>query len=254
MERVLASLSFVALLLLSFPLAHAGYVSIDEAALDAIFAQPRDKWGWAPIDVRVAPTARYADSALTSIDNDRELWHLFSLVPRGSRTVGVFFVDAIDSCGGYAPNIIGCGLQPGNALAVSSVWAASRWGPTLLAHELGHNLGLEHVPQSTPNLMNPSLSGNTALDAGQAQALYRSPLLGWDADFSQAYFSIQPIAVVASDWSAGWLAGASTSLGRAAAVPEPRSLALLLAVLAVFAVTRGVGGTRMAGTSRTSHR
>jgi hypothetical protein len=245
--RATARALALAALLLSGTLVHAGYVAIDEPALDAIFGQPLAKWGWSPIDVRVAPSASYADSALTSIDDDGELWRLFSLAPRRSRTIEVFFVDSINSCGGYAPNVIGCGLQPGNALVVSSQWAASRWGPALLAHELGHNLGLEHVPQSTPNLMNPWLTGNTDLDAGQVRSLYQSPLVDWSDGPARPFFSILPIAVVASDWSGGWIGNAPGSVGRANVISEPRPLALLVAAVLLLAVTRA----RPAASSRT---
>lgn len=228
--------AFVALLMLLPCPADAGYVSIDEPALDAIFAQPLTKWGWRPIDVQVAPSVRYADSSLATIDNDSELWRLFSLAPRGTKTIEVFFVDAINSCGGYAPNIIGCGLQPGDALVLNSSWAASRWGPALLAHELGHNLGLEHVPQGTPNLMNPYLTGNTDLDLGQVRALYSSPLMDWSQWPERAFFSILPIAIVASDWSSGSVAQAAGTTRAVNGVDEPALLALLMLAFGLFVV------------------
>jgi hypothetical protein len=221
---------------------HAGYVSIDETRLDAIFRQPLDKWGWTPIDVEVLPSVSYVDASLTSIDDDSELWRLFSLAPRGSRVIDVFFVDAVNSCGGPAPNVIGCGLQPGNALAVDSYWSSTSYGPALLAHELGHNLGLEHLAQSSPNLMNPMLTGNTDLEQWQVNALYSSPFVDWSTRPGQPFFTILPVAVIAGD------AGASTTGGRAAlgaanGLPEPQPLALLavaFGVLSIFA-SRGRG-------------
>lgn len=231
-----AALSMV-IPLLSPLLAHAGYVSIDEAALDAIFRQPLDKWGGTPIDVEVLPAVSYADDALTSIDDDGELWRLFSLAPRGSRVIDVFFVDAVNSCGGPAPNVIGCGLQPGNALAVNSYWSASRYGPALLAHELGHNLGLDHVAQSTPNLMNPILTGNTELDPGQVGALYSSSFVDWTTRPGQPFFSILPIAVIAGNGSGGGL-GTSVTVRGVNGVSEPRPLALLVLALGLLVGAR----------------
>jgi hypothetical protein len=217
--------------------ARAGYVSIDEGRLDTIFRQPLDKWGWTPIDVQVLPTVSYVDTALTSIDDDSELWRLFSLTPRSSPVIDVFFVDAVNSCGGPAPNIIGCGLEPGNALAVSSYWSSTSYGPALLAHELGHNLGLDHVAQSSPNLMNPMLTGNTDLEQWQVNALYSSPFVDWNTRPGQPFFTILPVAVIVGDPSAG-ATGGRAALGAANGVPEPQPLALIavaFGVLSIFA-------------------
>jgi hypothetical protein len=67
-------------------------------------------------------------------------------------------------------------------------------GSVLIAHEIAHNLGLDHVSPPPPNLMNPTLKGDFSLTAEQVQAILASPLL--QADGSQLFITLTPIAVV----------------------------------------------------------
>ena len=113
----------------------------------------------------------------------------------------MFFVDSLTYCGGSNPSIIGCGEQPGNKLVVKSSFAAGSLGDILLAHELGHNLGLDHVSGTDTNLMNPSLDSSsvTTLEVGQVSTILGIPShspLGHDA--SGYFFSIRPMLVVAT--------------------------------------------------------
>ena len=137
---------------------------------------------------------------MLSIDTDAEFDSLFSLSVysgRNSKTINMIFVDAINFCG-TAGSFIGCGNTPGNLLVVSSSFAArADVGANLEAHELGHNLGLDHVNGSGTNLMNPSISSNFSFDAAKIQAILASSLVQ-TASNGQRFLSITPIAIVAS--------------------------------------------------------
>jgi hypothetical protein len=62
-------------------------------------------------------------------------------------TARIKVVDYIGYCGGPGANIIGCGLTPGNGIAVVRMGTRADEGK-LWAHEFGHNTGLQH--NSTP--------------------------------------------------------------------------------------------------------
>ncbi len=64
-------------------------------------------------------------------------------------------VNAINWCGGLAPNIIGCAPVPGNSLAV--IRFTENQEGILLAHEYGHNKGLSHRTDDQNALMFPSI-------------------------------------------------------------------------------------------------
>lgn len=174
----------------------AGYITTNESAMDLVYSQA--SFGSRPIDIRFGSAQTIVSTGLTSIDNDFELNALFSLVDVPSTTVRVFYVDNINYCG-FAAGFAGCGQSPGNAFIVnSSLAASSGLGGNLLSHELGHNLGLDHVlPDNGTNLMNPTLFGGPGfLSTAQVATLLTSPLVQTDA-FGQRYIQIVPVAVVA---------------------------------------------------------
>jgi Matrixin len=70
---------------------------------------------------------------------------------------GINVVTAINWCGGFAPNIIGCATVPGTTLAV--VRFSSNQEGILWAHEFGHNQGLGHRSSSTA-VMNGTINTN----------------------------------------------------------------------------------------------
>lgn len=178
--------------------ASAGFITTHASGLDAIFSQAG--FSGQTIDTSFNAGLNVANSALLSIDTDAEFDSLFSLSVysgRNSKTINMIFVDAINFCG-TAGSFIGCGNTPGNLLVVSSSFAArADVGANLEAHELGHNLGLDHVNGSGTNLMNPSISSNFSFDAAQIQAILASSLVQ-TASNGQRFLSITPIAIVAS--------------------------------------------------------
>lgn len=176
--------------------AWAGFITTNEAGLDSIFAQ--SGFGSQTIDARFNAGRSVANTALLSIDSDAGFNSLFSLpVYSLPATINMFFVDTITFCG-TGGNFIGCASNSGNVIVLDSSWAASAsFGADLAAHELGHNLGLDHVTGSGTNLMNPIISTNFSLDAGQIATILNSSLVQTAAG-GQRFLSITPIAVVAA--------------------------------------------------------
>lgn len=204
--------------------AASGYVSFNEVAMDNIFNQL--SFGPFGIDIRFNPTLSVVADSLLDIDTVGEfngaapsLGALAESLGVPDFTVSIFFVDKISVCGSNFPNIIGCGSNPGNLIALQSAAAAGANGVALMAHELGHNLGLQHLAGGG-NLMNSSITGATTLTVGQVSSfldLTTGASLNSivQLDGNQRYISITPIAVLA-------------------AVPEPQAWAMMsLGLLAV---------------------
>ena len=136
--------------------------------------------------------------------------------------VNFYYVDTMSACGvTINVSIIGCGERPGQDFVVESVWAADTtiplggnitFGQQLLAHELGHNLGLEH--RNGNDLMNPAINGYEDLNAAEVATILASPLVHIDSSNGHRYIQINPVLVLA--------------------VPEPSALLLLFTAL-VFA-------------------
>jgi hypothetical protein len=197
----------------------AATVTTNEAVMDSIFSLGSFS---TPIDIRFnatvtvnGPVSLFSGSNVV-IDTDAKLDDLFALAPSGLPTVNMFFVDTLDACGGVNPSIIGCANFPGNKLVVESGVAAGGSGAALNAHELGHNLGLDHEIGSGTNLMNPSLSGNTTLTSSQVSTIFSNVGgLGLvQTDGGSRFIQITPILL--------------------AAVPLPAALPLVLSALSVL--------------------
>jgi hypothetical protein len=166
-------------------------------------------FGTDTIDIRFGAAQEIHDSALLSIDTDAEFDALASYVFSPSPTVSMFFVDAINFCGVAAPNVVGCGSTPGSLIALDSSFMLQPEGANTIAHELGHNLGLDHTfPDNGTNLMNPTVFATFGfLNNAQITSILTSGLIQTDL-LGNKYIEVTPIAVLAS-------------------VPEPSTWALL---------------------------
>ncbi len=207
--------------------AFAASVSFNETALDSIFRQSTFGTMYT-IDIRFNDALSVVAQTLVSIDSDPEfskftfsnpasaLSDLVQQLSIPTNTVAMFYVDKINYCGGSGANIIGCGSIPGRLIALDSNAAAEVSGAALIAHELGHNLGLSHDDTIIDgNLMNSRIYGDTTLTTDQIDTFLdrsngnsRNPIVQIDS-FGNLYIAITPIAVLA-----------------AAPVPEPQTWAM----------------------------
>jgi len=196
--------------LLTVSHAKAGFITTNEFALDTIFSQA--SFGNMPIDIRIGTASELIFPSLLDITSDAEVNQLFNMHAGGLNVVNFYFIDTISACGGFIiTGIVGCGEFFGNDFVVESSFAASGFGGELLAHELGHNLGLDHL--SGNFLMNGSLNNRTTLTTQEVSAIHRSSLV--QTNGQNFWIDINPVLIVAA---------ASTPLP----VPEPSTLVLFL--------------------------
>jgi len=203
------------------PLTQAAFVTINEAGMDAVYSQA--SFGANIVDIRIGAVTEIVRPDLLDITTDAEISAIFALHVGNQQTVNFYFVDTISSCGVINTAIIGCGETPGQDFVVESVFAANTSIPAggnttigvqLLAHELGHNLGLQH--RSGNFLMNPSINGFGALNAAEVATILASPLTQTDAN-GQRFILINPVLIVA----------------QATVVPEPATMFMALAGMAL---------------------
>ena len=207
------------MLALSPAMAQAGFITIDPAGMDAIFSQ--SSFGATPIDIRFNPPQLIADPAHLEINSAADEAALVNLAPDAAPTVDAFFVDQINYCDFEDEPVIngvvyGCAQLPGHVFVEESD-AATLSPATLMGHELGHNLDLQHTLADPGNLMNFLFPHGTGLTEDQVATILDSPLVQTDPT-GQRFITITPIAIVAT--------------------PEPTTFGLLagsLAVLLVFA-------------------
>lgn len=204
LSSTLRSLSYAAAigLALTVPSVQAATVTTNEAALDAIYSQAT--FGNSPIDVRFNATQTLVNANLLNIDTAAKSSTLFGLANAAGPAIDMFFVDTIDYCGGsFNVNIVGCGFVNAAGLMIESAYAAGSYGAELLAHELGHNLGLSH---GGCGLMGPSLNNNTCLNSAEVATILFSSLVQQDSN--GRYIEINPWLVTAAQVplpAAGWL-------------------------------------------------
>lgn len=172
--------------------AQAAFISSNEAALDAIYSQA--SFGERPIDIRIGSATELVFPGLLDINSDAEIGQIFSQHVGPANVVNFYFVDSISACGGLiSSSIVGCGEYFGNDFVVESSYAAGPYGGELLAHELGHNLGLPHL--SGAYLMNPFLNNQTLITPAEVTRIFNSPLVQNVND--HYWIDINPVLIVA---------------------------------------------------------
>ncbi|WP_432463916.1 PEP-CTERM sorting domain-containing protein [Agarivorans sp. QJM3NY_33] len=192
---------------------HAAFITTKEAQLDAIYSQAN--FGSKIIDIRIGTATELVYPEFLDITASSEVNQLFSLHQGPANVVNFYFIDTISACGSFtSASIVGCGEYRGNDFVVESTFAAGWSGAELLAHELGHNLGLPHL--SGNYLMNPSLNRSTLLTPAEITTIFLSPLVQNENDYY--WIDINPVLIVAA----------------ATTVDEPASLLLFMLVGGMF--------------------
>jgi len=205
-------------ILLSSAIAEAGSIVIDEAEMNAIFSQP--SFDGTPVSIRFNPPEQIVAPELLVINNLTDLQALYNLAPDPAPTVDAFFVDELNACGSVEPTIngvvVGCAQLPGHVFVEDS--SAAELSPaTLMGHELGHNLNLEHDFFGALNLMSPFFPHGPELTQEQVATILQSPLVQTDST-GQRFIQITPIAI--------------------AAAPEPSTLPLLGAGIGALVIIK----------------
>ncbi|WP_395700384.1 matrixin family metalloprotease [Aquabacterium sp.] len=189
--------------------AQAAFVTTNEAGMDAIFSQ--STFDGRNIDIRFNATVEVHNTALLVIDSSAEFDVTFR--PSTTKAIAMYFVDDIQWCGGPTTSTIGCGWIGANGIAVNSSWAGdASYGANLMAHELGHNLGLGHSSGDNQNLMAPIImTGMGTLTSAQVSSILSSTFVQTDTS-GQRFVEITPYLVLPD---------------LVITVPEPGSLALV---------------------------
>jgi hypothetical protein len=177
--------------------ANAAFITDVSAGVESIYSQVSS--GNQTIDIRWGPAAELVAPSLLDLSSGTEVSNLFSnhySFGGGFESV-VYFVDTISACGSTmnAPGIIGCGERPGNDFVVESLFASGTLGDELVAHELGHNLGLGHIDNMN-NLMDSFIgASNNLLTANQGSTIFGSGLV--QQDQTGFFIQLNPVLVVA---------------------------------------------------------
>ena len=195
----------------------AASITIDPPEMEAIFSQA--SFDSTPINIRFNAPRFIVAPELLDIKNQADLKALYHLAPDPAPTVDAFFVNQIDACGFPEPTttgiLAGCAQLPGHVFVEESE-AAELSPATLMGHELGHNLNLQHDFFSSANLMAPFFPHGTTLADEQVATILQSQLVQTNST-GQRFIQITPIAIVAA--------------------PEPSTLLLLGAALGALCMS-----------------
>ena len=166
----------------------AAYITVDEAGMDAIYAQT--SFANTPVDIRLGSAIEHVDPGLLTLDSAAKWSALTSAHYGSATTVNFWFLDNITWCGNNFIFYVGCGETPGNDFVVESAYADSLFNAELLAHELGlpHNSG-------SNNLMDAFLNGGTDLSSAEVATIMSSPLVQFDN--TGFFIDVLPVLVVA---------------------------------------------------------
>ncbi|GAC99977.1 hypothetical protein [Agarivorans albus] len=206
--------SVFALLLFVSSMVQAAFITTNEAAMDEIYSQA--SFGQNIIDIRIGTASELVFPELLDITTSAEVTQLFNQHVGPANVVNFYFIDTISACGSFVlTGIVGCGEYFGNDFVVESSYAAGSFGGELLAHELGHNLGLPHMNGAF--LMNPSLNNQTLITPDEVTRIFNSPLVQGDEDYY--WIDINPVLIVAE----------------ATRVSEPLSAGLFAGILLMLA-------------------
>lgn len=224
------------------PVQAAEVQPLRESYLDAIFSQ--QGFGNQTIDIRFNPAQTIYGEDWLVIDVDKGFpddgpGAIWGLTQAGglwnTLTIPLFYVDAYLEQGLPATSTLGLAWVSGNGVTLRADFQADlplggRVGPaeqeahawraaTVVAHELGHNLGLSHLSSFETNLMDAviGLEPSSLLTPQQIATVLSSPYVQTDTG-GQRFISITPFALLA------------------APVPEPGTWALMGAGLLVMGV------------------
>jgi len=225
------------LILIISTTSQAAFVSYDEALLDNIYSQDIfrtiDPGGVdLSLDIRFNDVVELVSEDFLNIDSNAELGSLWSNHVGARNVVNAYFVDSLDIGGS---GLVGIGEVGANDLAIESVFASNN--PTLLAHELGHNLNMIHLDYDAvtgdvgpDDLMHPFILGGTNISFStfiDMSVMY--PYLG----------SVDVNSVIQGDDATGYFVEITPILvtsGAVSAVPEPASIFLMMIGAGGFSV------------------
>lgn len=192
----------------------AATLPLYESELDDIFSQASiqqavsDLYGvYAGIDIRYTDVTTVDTSQIALLDTDIDTELESNLLLNQRRNSGIslnmYFADSITFCGTENANGVGCGVVGGNGVILDRDYVAGPNGAEVLAHEIAHNLGLEHTHDGD-GLMGSIVNQDTSLSAIESGSLVLSEFIQGDAD-TGFFIEINPINLVVAPLPAAGL-------------------------------------------------